>query len=77
MTNEATLLIENEGYFSPISQLFYEYYSDLAKVKEKLKQNDDVQCTVGTGHVAFGEAQNPGLFTYADGVDTMAFLLGL
>jgi Acyl-CoA reductase (LuxC) len=77
MTNEATLLVENEGYFSPISQLFYEYYDDITKVQEKLRQNDDVQCIVGSGYVPFGEAQNPGLFTYADGVDTMEFLLGL
>jgi Acyl-CoA reductase (LuxC) len=77
MTNEATLLVENKGTFSPISQLFYEYYTDINVVETKLRESDDVQCIVGNGHLAFGEAQNPSIDTYADGVDTMQFLLGL
>jgi hypothetical protein len=32
---------------------------------------------VGYGHIPFGAAQKPGLFDYADGVDTMEFLLTL
>jgi hypothetical protein len=71
------LLIENKGLFSPISQLFYEFYTDLNLTIETLQQNKDVQCIVGASFLAFGEAQNPSLFTYADGVDTMEFLLGL
>jgi hypothetical protein len=77
MTNEATLLVENKGLFSPISQLFYEFYDDAHLTIENLQHNDDVQCIVGNGFVPFGAAQNPTLFTYADGVDTMEFLLGL
>ena len=77
MTNEATLLVENKGLFSPISQLFYEYYENLNLTVENLQHNKDVQCMVSKEHVAFGAAQNPTLFTYADGEDTMEFLLGL
>ena len=77
MTNEATLLVENEGLFSPISQLFYEYYEDVNLIVKNLQHNKDVQCIVGNEHVPFGAAQNPDLFTYADGEDTMAFMLGL
>jgi hypothetical protein len=78
MTNEATLLVENKGLFSPISQLFYEYYNEEAAIIKALQLNDDVQCIVGSNFaVPFGAAQNPHLFTYADGVDTMGFLLGL
>jgi Acyl-CoA reductase (LuxC) len=77
MTNEATLLVENKGLFSPISQLFYEFYDDAHLTIENLQQHNDVQCIVGNGFVPFGAAQNPTLFTYADGVDTMEFLLGL
>ncbi len=77
MTNEATLLVENKGLFSPISQLFYEYYDNKKSTIENLQNNNDVQCIVGNGHVGFGAAQNPDLFTYADGEDTMEFLLGL
>ncbi len=74
MTNGSTLLTENEGLFSPISHLFFEYYDDVNKVLNKLQQNEALQCIIGEGHTGFGEAQNPGLLAYADGVDTMQFL---
>ncbi len=77
MTNEATILTENSNMFSPISQLYYEYYNDIGKLQEFLKNQDDVQCLVGNNFVPFGKAQNPDLFTYADGADTMEFLLTL
>lgn len=77
MTNGSTLLTENEGLFSPISHLFYEYYEDVNKVLDKLQQNEALQCIIGEGHTGFGEAQNPGLLAYADGVDTMQFLQSL
>jgi len=77
MTNESTLLIESEEIFSAISQLNYSFYEDAEKVNELLKENTEVQCIVGQQHVAFGQAQQPGLFEYADGVDTMQFLLSL
>jgi len=77
MTNESTLLIESGEVFSAISQLNYSFYSDAESVKAVLNGNNDVQCIVGHGNVAFGQAQQPGLFDYADGVDTMQFLLTL
>jgi hypothetical protein len=77
MTNGATLLIENKSLFTPISQLNYEFYTDKKGVEAELKENDDIQCIVGQEFIKFGETQQPGLFSYADGVDTMQFLLGL
>ena len=77
MTNNATILTENEALFSPISHLFFEYYEDEEQLQEKLKRSNDLQCIVDGESIPFGEAQNPGLFNYADGVDTMQFLLGL
>ena len=77
MTNEATLLVENKELFSPISQLFYEYYDDLNATIGNLQNTDDVQCIVSNNFILFGEAQNPHLFNYADGVDTIQFLLEL
>ena len=75
MTNGSTLLTENEGLFSPISHLFFEYYDNREVVLHNLQQNKDVQCIIGAGQTGFGEAQSPGLFSYADGVDSMQFLL--
>lgn len=77
MTNGATLLTKNEGTFSPISHVFYDFYSDFSKLNNDLKQNDDIQCIIGKSGLPFGTAQHPGLFSYADGVDTMQFLLGI
>ncbi len=77
MTNEATLLVENKELFSPISQLFYEYYDDINMITNFLKTQEDVQCIVGNNFVPLGKVQQPNLFDYADGIDTMQFLLAL
>jgi hypothetical protein len=77
MTNGTTLLIENESVFSPISQLNYSYYSDPKLLSETLQQDPNLQCVVGLGGLEFGQVQCPGLTDYADGEDTMQFLLGL
>ncbi|HRD43316.1 MAG TPA: acyl-CoA reductase, partial [Ferruginibacter sp.] len=76
MTNGSTLLTENDSLFSPISQVFYRFYNNREALQESLGGNTNVQCIVGHNQVPFGYSQNPGLFQYADGVDTMAFLLG-
>lgn len=77
MTNDVVILAENISPFSPVSQLHYEFYEDKQAVTDALQNNEDIQCVVGHGHVPFGKAQSPSLTDYADGVDTMAFLMGL
>ncbi len=77
MTNNVTLLTQNEMLFSPISHVFFEYYNNMGQLQEKIAGNNDIQCIVDGQSIDFGEAQNPGLFSYADGVDTMQFLLSL
>lgn len=76
MSDESTLLVENESTYSPISIVHYEYYEEVGEVLKKLN-DDEIQCVVGKEHIPFGEAQHPSVFQYADGVDTMQFLLGL
>ena len=77
MTNGTTLLIENESPFSPISQLNLEYYDSLDQITEKLGSDERIQCIVGKDYTPFGSAQSPSLTNYADGVDTMHFLLNI
>ncbi|WP_339701370.1 acyl-CoA reductase [uncultured Marixanthomonas sp.] len=82
LDNEYLLLKEDTGYSSPISVTFYEKYSNLEDVKKKLKEEaDKIQAVVSnTGidnEIPFGTAQNPELWDYADGVDTVDFLLKL
>lgn len=77
MTNESVILLEEPALFSPISQLNYEFYTDASTVKASLQQHPDVQCITGSGNIPFGQAQQPCLTDYADGVDTLQFLLSL
>jgi len=76
MSNEATLLVESDQSFSPISQLNYSFYKDRAAILANIKNNNDIQCLPGVD-IAFGQAQQPNLMDYADGIDTMQFLLSL
>ncbi|MEO6313703.1 MAG: acyl-CoA reductase [Chitinophagaceae bacterium] len=78
MTNDAILLVENEAVFSAISQLHYSFYEGNPKeIVTSLQNNPDIQCVVGKGLTPFGQAQQPALTDFADGVDTMRFLLEL
>ncbi len=76
MTNGSIILYEDAQIFSPISQLNYEYYSSAEELAGRLQQHEDVQCVVARNVIPFGQAQQPGLTDYADGVDTLQFLLG-
>jgi len=77
MSNESLLLTEEKSFFSPIGQLNYEFYNDIDDITSSLKDNDQVQCVVGKKFIPFGKAQSPSLYDYADGIDTIRFLMGL
>lgn len=78
--NNFVMLKEDEKLFSPLSVIHFSRYSSLEDVKNFIQENEsDIQCVVrkkdlGIETVSFGDAQNPGLDTYADNVDTMQFL---
>jgi hypothetical protein len=70
------LLKENPSLFSPVAVLHYESYRSSEKVREEMEaQSDKIQCIVGRHFTPFGKAQSPHLWDYADGVDTIDFLL--
>ncbi len=82
LENGFLVLKEDTGYASPISVLFYEYYDSLALLKLKLNSDRDlIQCLVSDSltpeSVTFGQTQHPQLWDYADGVDTLDFLIRL
>ncbi len=77
MTNGSVLLSENKSLFSPISQLNYEFYASDEALEEALSRDADIQCIVGTSYLPFGKAQTPAITDFADGLDTMQFLLTL
>lgn len=73
---------EDSSYASPISSVFYEYYTDINDVQKRLESDkDQIQCIVGAGggdkNIPFGKTQQPELWDYADNVDTISFLTGL
>lgn len=78
--NNFVMLKEDEKLFSPLSVINFSRYSSLDEVKDFIAENEEnIQCVVAKGElgldsIALGEAQNPGLDTYADNVDTMKFL---
>ena len=76
MTDGTTLLVENESFFSPVSQLNYSFYADKAATLQGLENHPDIQCIAGVT-VPLGRTQQPALRDYADGVDTLQFLLTL
>ncbi len=82
LDNEFMLLKEDASFSSPISVVFYEKYTSLEAMREDLKNNSkNIQCLVSKAgfpnEITFGKAQNPELWDYADGIDTVEFLLKL
>lgn len=75
MSNGTTLLVENNSAHSPISVLHYSFYKPGEAVP--VESADELQCVSGTGNQKQGTLQTPGLSDYADGVDTMQFLLSI
>ncbi len=80
LENGFLMLKENESFASPIATVFYEYYENTDLLKSKLNNlSENIQCIVSQdftdNEVAFGQTQTPQLLDYADGVDTVEFLL--
>jgi hypothetical protein len=78
------LLLKNENSLtSPVGVLYYEYYDDANTLKKHINEiNDELQCIVSSKNTpidtfGFGEAQCPKLNDYADGVDTLNFIVNL
>ncbi len=78
--NNFVMLKEDDALFSPLSVLNFSRYNDIEEVDSFINDNEkEIQAIVakpelGFDSINFGEAQNPGLDTYADKVDTMRFL---
>lgn len=83
LDNGFLLLKESKDLVSPISVLFYEVYENIASLEVTLDQiKDKIQCIVSKDawferSFSFGQAQCPALDDYADGVDTLDFLINL
>ncbi len=84
LTNNFLILREEEAITSRISCVHYQYYDDLSDVDADISRlAGDIQCIAShrpVGHhnvIPLGSCQQPELWDYADGVDTLAFLSSL
>ncbi len=80
LDNGFLLLKEDRAYASPIGVLFFEPYKDATDLESQLNEEaEKIQCVVGWNpggeEIPFGKTQQPNMWDYADGVDTVHFLL--
>ncbi|MBX5438130.1 MAG: acyl-CoA reductase [Thermoflavifilum sp.] len=71
------ILKPDEALFSPVSVILYETYDNPEKLAQTLQASPAIQCLVGNEWLPFGKAQFPSLSDYADGINTLEFLLSL
>ena len=74
------LMVESHDFPTPLATVAVCYYDDLESVEQWITKNREaIQCVVShidiEGAVPFGHAQRPTLWDYADGVNTLDFLL--
>lgn len=80
-SNGAVILREDDSLLSHIAGLYYSFYEEVSALEAELKaSSEDIQLVAAQdGFLSiptklFGEAQQPGLLDYADGVDTLSWL---
>jgi hypothetical protein len=70
------LLKESAEIPSPVAVLHFDHYNSLNDVFQEVEENKEkIQCVTGSKNIPFGMAQSPHLWDYADGKDTVDFLL--
>ena len=80
---EKILFIEDPGLNSSLGTLHFTRYNNIKEFEMYQKMNSEhIQCIVGdtsiwNNAIGFGESQKPGLMDYADGIDTVQFLINL
>jgi hypothetical protein len=82
LDNGFLLVKKDERLTSPLAVLFYSNYTDLQAAEQIINaESEKIQCVVSAEAlkvddqlVNFGESQQPKLWDYADGIDTMEFL---
>lgn len=82
--NDCVMLLEDPSLLSRIAALHYEQYTDEKDLENRLAQQlEGIQCILSQTEIGnqtvlpFGSSQQPHLQDYADGVDTMEFLLSI
>lgn len=83
LDNGFLMLLEKNGLSAPIASVNYEQYTEIEVVINQLADyKDKMQCIISKiltipNALRFGKAQQPDLWDYADGIDSIAFLIRL
>ncbi|MDR1887406.1 MAG: hypothetical protein LBQ70_05765 [Prevotellaceae bacterium] len=83
LTNGFVIIRKDSLAFSAIAAINCAEYEDIERVKDFLsEQKDSIQCVVSKvggieNAIPFGYTQQPELTDYADGIDTMEFLVSV
>lgn len=82
LDNGFMLFREDEKIYAPIGTVNYAFYDHLDDMKAFVAEHaEEIQCVVSEADlgnvIAPGETQNPALWDYADGVNTIEFLKGI
>lgn len=76
--NGFLLLKEDIGLSSPIGVVYFEYYDKKETLQDRLLMDKNhIQCIIGNDFTPFGTSQSPKINEFADGIDTMQFLIDL
>ena len=73
-------MLKNDSRLSsPLTSAFYSEYDSIEALNETIQDHiDEIQCVVSNQiikkSISFGEAQNPKIYEYADGINTLDFL---
>ena len=72
----AFIMRRGEDFAQSLAVVTLREYLDIGEASEWIEENTEhIQCVVSRTDIPFGRAQYPALMDYADGVDTMRFLL--
>jgi len=85
LDNGFLLVKKDDRLTSPLAVLFYSNYKELQYAEQLINtESEKIQCIVSAEDlkvynqvVDFGQSQQPKLWDYADGIDTMEFLANL
>ncbi len=83
LDNGFLLLRADQAIASPVGSLHYEFYTSTEELSSQLTaEQEKIQCIAGAelsglSTLRFGSTQHPGLWDYADNMDTLKFLTNL
>jgi hypothetical protein len=83
LENGFMIIKKSEALHAPVSVVYVEEYDAIDVLSAKLEQDQDkLQCVVSEipefkESITFGTTQQPHLWDYADGIDTIRFLRGV